>query len=231
MFLGSHIVYRAQSNFRRVSVFLARSRIVSGQSSFGSNFRITQQLSATYWYNWNNWMEWKCKFISFSIRSNVIGQHDRQNERLFGQFPNQSWHCPPLTARYFEPWYILKTLEGDCGGGGGGGGSFKAKYVFRSDLSLTCTVIFFLLQIAQFWRISNKLNSYKRRHTVLSSIMLRTCTPVILNDLQKSCFAYQPLECLLSGRRKNCSLVLWLVQLRSRASWRISFQILCHFNY
>ena len=30
-------------------------------------------------------------------------------------------------------------------GGGGGGGGFKTKYVFRSDLSLTCTVIFFLL--------------------------------------------------------------------------------------
>ena len=47
--------------------------------------------------NFNIW------FISFSIRSNVTGQHDRQDERLTGQLSNQSGHCP-LTGRYFEPW-------------------------------------------------------------------------------------------------------------------------------
>ena len=45
MFLGSHIVYRARSNFRRVSVFLARSRIVSGQSNFG---QVSDQISALH---------------------------------------------------------------------------------------------------------------------------------------------------------------------------------------
>ena len=32
----------------------------------------------------------------------MTGQHDRQDERLTGQLPNQSGHCP-LTGRYFEP--------------------------------------------------------------------------------------------------------------------------------
>ena len=40
--------------------------------------------------------------ISFSKRSNVTGQLDRQDERLTGQLPNQFGHCP-LTGRYFEP--------------------------------------------------------------------------------------------------------------------------------
>ena len=32
----------------------------------------------------------------------MTGQHDRQDERLTGQLPIQSGHCP-LTGRYFEP--------------------------------------------------------------------------------------------------------------------------------
>ena len=31
--------------------------------------------------NWNNWKVWKVKFISVSIRSNMTGQHDWQEER------------------------------------------------------------------------------------------------------------------------------------------------------
>ena len=40
----------------------------------------------------------------FSIRLIVTGQHDRQDEKLTGQLPNQSGHGP-LTGRYFEPCY------------------------------------------------------------------------------------------------------------------------------
>ena len=47
--------------------------------------------------------------ISFSIRSNVTGQHhDQQDERLTSQLPNQSGHCL-LTSHYFKPctrWLI-----------------------------------------------------------------------------------------------------------------------------
>ena len=49
--------------------------------------------------NWNNWTLWKFWFILFSIRSNVTGQHDWQDERLTGQLPNQFGHCP-LTEPY-----------------------------------------------------------------------------------------------------------------------------------
>ena len=38
----------------------------------------------------------------------MTGQHDRQDERLTGQLPNQSGHCP-LTGRYFEPWITKKN--------------------------------------------------------------------------------------------------------------------------
>ena len=43
----------------------------------------------------------------------MTGQHDRQDERLTGQLPNQSGHCP-LTGRYFEPCeesYIARKHE------------------------------------------------------------------------------------------------------------------------
>ena len=33
----------------------------------------------------------------------MTGQHDRQDERLTGQLPNQFGLCP-LTGHYFEPW-------------------------------------------------------------------------------------------------------------------------------
>lgn len=39
-------------------------------------------------------------FQSFSLRSNVTGQHYQQDKSLIGQIPNQSGHCP-LTGRYF----------------------------------------------------------------------------------------------------------------------------------
>ena len=67
--------------------------------------RITHQSSAIHSdslhtdNNWNNWTSWKFWFILFSIRSNVTGQHDWQHERLTGQRPNQSRHCP-LTQPY-----------------------------------------------------------------------------------------------------------------------------------
>ena len=74
----------------------------------GSSFispRITDQSSAIHSdplhtdNNWNNWTSWKFWFILFSIRSNVTGQHDWQDERLTSQLPNQSGHCP-LTEPY-----------------------------------------------------------------------------------------------------------------------------------
>ena len=74
----------------------------------GSSFispRITDQSSTIHSdslhtdNNWNNWTWWKFWFILFSIRSNVTGQHDWQDERLTGQLPNQSGHCL-LTAPY-----------------------------------------------------------------------------------------------------------------------------------
>ena len=43
--------------------------------------------------NWKNWTAWRFKFNPFAIRSNVTGQHDQQDERLTGQFPNQSGPC------------------------------------------------------------------------------------------------------------------------------------------
>ena len=58
--------------------------------------RISDQSSAIRSYSLhsdNNWTAWRFKFISFSKRSNVTGQHDRLDERLTGQFPNQSGHC------------------------------------------------------------------------------------------------------------------------------------------
>ena len=51
--------------------------------------------------NWNNLTAWKFQFISFSIQSNVTGQHDRPDERLIHQLPNQPGHCP-LTRHYFD---------------------------------------------------------------------------------------------------------------------------------
>ena len=44
----------------------------------------------------------------------MTGQHDRQDEKLTGQLPNQSGHCP-LTGRYFEPCYSVQ-LEYDTSG-------------------------------------------------------------------------------------------------------------------
>ena len=75
---------------------------------FRSKFRKWQYTATCY--NWNNWTAWKFQFISFSKRSNVTGQHDRQDERLTGQLPNQSGHCP-LTGRYFEPWHFMKQTK------------------------------------------------------------------------------------------------------------------------
>ena len=37
-------------------------------------------------------------------------QHDRQGERLTGQLPNQSRHCP-LTGNYFESCELLVSLK------------------------------------------------------------------------------------------------------------------------
>ena len=68
---------------------------------FRSQFRKWQYTPSCY--NWNNWTAWKFWFISFSKQSCMTGQHDRQDERLTGQLPNQFGHCP-LTGRYFEPW-------------------------------------------------------------------------------------------------------------------------------
>ena len=42
------------------------------------------------------------EILIYFIRSNVTGQHDRQDERWTGQLPNQFGHRP-LTGRYFEP--------------------------------------------------------------------------------------------------------------------------------
>ena len=44
------------------------------------------------------------------MRSNVNGQHDRQDEKLTGQLPNQFRHCP-LTGQYFEPWIGHKSAN------------------------------------------------------------------------------------------------------------------------
>ena len=59
--------------------------------------------------NWNNLTAWKFQFISFSIRSSVTGQHDRQGEKLTSLLPNQSEHCP-LTGHYFESCEPLVSL-------------------------------------------------------------------------------------------------------------------------
>ena len=40
----------------------------------------------------------------------VTGQHDRQDEKLTGQLPNQSGHHP-LTCRYFEPCDDRDVIE------------------------------------------------------------------------------------------------------------------------
>jgi len=53
----------------------------------------------------NNWTARKL-LISFSVWSNVTSQHNWQDEKLTGQIPNQSGHCP-LTGRYLEPWMCL----------------------------------------------------------------------------------------------------------------------------
>ena len=39
----------------------------------------------------------------------MTSQHDRQDEKLTGQLPNQSGHCP-LTGRYFEPWVVVVVM-------------------------------------------------------------------------------------------------------------------------
>ena len=85
--------------------------VINGSSCISP--RISDQSSAIYSdslhtdNNWNNLTAWK--FISFSIQSNVTGQHDPQDERLTGQLPNQSGHCP-LTGNYFESWEPLVLL-------------------------------------------------------------------------------------------------------------------------
>ena len=50
------------------------------------------------------------EIMSSSIRSNVTGQHDWQDERLTGQLPNLSEHCP-LTGRYFDPCFPTHLSE------------------------------------------------------------------------------------------------------------------------
>ena len=55
---------------------------------------------------WSNWTAWEFWFISFSIRWNVTCQHDRQDERLIGQLPSQSRHCP-----FFWPAVISSPAE------------------------------------------------------------------------------------------------------------------------
>ena len=78
--------------------------VINGSSCISS--RISDQSSAIYSNslhtdnNWNNLTAWK--FISFSIQSNVTGQHDWQDKRLSGQLFNQSGYCP-LTGNYFVP--------------------------------------------------------------------------------------------------------------------------------
>ena len=49
--------------------------------------------------------------VFFSIRSgsNVTSQHDRQDERLTGQLPNQSRHCA-LTSCYFKLCPLHKSV-------------------------------------------------------------------------------------------------------------------------
>ena len=85
--------------------------VINGSSCISS--RISDQSSAIYSNslhtdnNWNNLTAWK--FISFSIQSNVTGQHDWQDERLTGQLSNQSGHCP-LTGNYFESCKPLVSL-------------------------------------------------------------------------------------------------------------------------
>ena len=40
----------------------------------------------------------------------MTSQHDRQDEKLTGQLPNKSGHCP-LTGRYFAPCLVcIKTI-------------------------------------------------------------------------------------------------------------------------
>ena len=86
--------------------------VINGSSCISP--RILDQSSAIYSdllhtnNNWNNLTAWT--FISFSIQSNVTRQHDRQGERLTGQLPNQSRHCP-LTGNYFESCELLVSLS------------------------------------------------------------------------------------------------------------------------
>ena len=44
----------------------------------------------------------------------MTGQHDRYDERLTGQLPNQFGHCP-LTGRYFEPCFETLILHPGTG--------------------------------------------------------------------------------------------------------------------
>ena len=46
-------------------------------------------------------MEISIYFIFNTIKINVTGQHDRQDERLIRQLPNQPGHCS-LTRHYFD---------------------------------------------------------------------------------------------------------------------------------
>ena len=85
--------------------------VINGSSCISP--RISDQSSAIYSdslhtdNNWNNLTAWK--FISFSIQSNVTGQHDWQDKRLSGQLSNQSGYCP-LTGNYFESCKPLVSL-------------------------------------------------------------------------------------------------------------------------
>ena len=66
--------------------------------------------------NWNNWKVWKVKFISVSIRSNMTGQHDWQEERSTPQsvrtlsVDRPIFWALPLPTPFINKWYSFHTL-------------------------------------------------------------------------------------------------------------------------
>ena len=101
---------------------LCRLKILRNLTFFLRPHRRPEKSSAIHSYslltdnNWNNWKVCKVKFISVSIRSNMTGQHDWQDER---STPQSVWTLSvdrpmfwalPLPTSFVNKWYSFHTL-------------------------------------------------------------------------------------------------------------------------